>query len=359
MWGVDIDPEQPFVYSIFGIQYTQENPTETQQTRINKFHSLIHPAAPYIDNIIQDDPSSGSKTRIWLAYWKSLPSYKEWWEGKEVVDFWSSLPADAGMWRETMIISRGRTQSGLAAPKPEGMAYVGKVIPRTTAEGYWGCYRDRYEENSKTNRLNSSLEAPPEPKKSSKEIRSGRVLMTTFPENLCFVVEGQDHSSISDEEKTHWFENFDNSVTNWINDLANADQSAGILNTRLCYAPENGTYRHSTPEALNYNRKIQLFYFLDHGYMERIGVRNKGHVALRNNFLASYCPAGAMGKIAKLMLWVETSVVKSDEIECEYVGCLEGTGLLKFDHLDAFKSASDAPTAGWMSSLKGWIPFSS
>ncbi|KUJ12224.1 uncharacterized protein LY89DRAFT_562655, partial [Mollisia scopiformis] len=300
----------------------------------------------YIEHLIQSSPSSPTlKTTLFLAYWPSLPSYQAWWTSAPVTAFWGSLPPSAGMYREILLISPRRTQSGLAGPKKEGMAHVGTIVERTSAEGYWGCYRDRYDENSETNRMDSSLAVPPEPRRGVGDgdgdgdgrIREGRVVIGGFPENLCFVVEGQDHSGIGEEEKRYWFENFDASVTNWITDLANAPPSSGILDARLCYVPSSGTYRDSVPEALNYNRKIQLFYFLDHGYMERIGVRNKGHVALRNNFLASYCPAGAMGRIAKLMLWVETSVLKKDEIECEYVGCLEGTGFLAFDHLEAFK----------------------
>ena len=91
--------------------------------------------------------------------------------------------------------------------------------------------------------------------------------------------------------------------------------------------------------------------------MEKIGRSNKGHVVLRNNFLKDYCPGGKMADIAKLLLWVETSVVKKGEIECEYVGCLEGTGFMAYDKSDAFKSEVEAPPPGWASALKGWIPW--
>lgn len=33
--------------------------------------------------------------------------------------------------------------------------------------------------------------------------------MTQFPENLCFVVEGQDHSNLMTVERETWFERFD------------------------------------------------------------------------------------------------------------------------------------------------------
>ncbi|KAE8448955.1 hypothetical protein EG329_008751 [Mollisiaceae sp. DMI_Dod_QoI] len=359
MWGVEIDPEQPFVYSVFGIQYTEDTPNTTQQARIDEFNSLITPSAAYIENLVQDNSDSGPKTRIWLAYWKSVSSYKAWWENSTTASFWTSLPPDAGMWREILTISSGRTQMGLSSEKPEGMAHIGTITPNTSKTGYWGCYRDRYADASKTNRLSSSLPEPPSPQPSTNNIRPGRVLMRHFPENLCFVIEGQDHSAISEEEKQHWFTNFDTSVTNWIHDLNTASPSSGILSSRLCFSPTSGKYRHATPEALNYNRKVQLFWFLDHGYMEKIGKSNKGHVALRSNFLGAYCPTGAMGKIARLVLWVETSVLGKEELECEYVGCVEGTGFLAFDGTEAFRSESQGPTAGWMGALKGLVPWGS
>jgi hypothetical protein len=43
------------------------------------------------------------------------------------------------------------------------------------------------------------------------------------------------------------------------------------------------------------------------------------------------------------------------EIECEYVGCLEGTGFMAYDKNDDFKSEVEVPPAGWANALKGWI----
>lgn len=346
MWALNLDPEQPFVYSIFGAQYDGDEPDEVKRARIDAFDKLIAPSAKYIDNVIQENSLRGTKTRTWLAYWTSPSSYKEWWEHSDTVEFWASLPPDAGMWREVLTVPKRRIQMyPQDGEEPHGVAHVGTLTPYTGKIGYWGSYRDRLEEATSTNRLASPLSSPPEAQEATGATRPGRVRMTTFPDNLCFVVVGEDHSSITTEEKDHWFENFDGPVTKWITDLVDAGPPGGILDARLCYFPESGKFRDLSPDALNYNRKVQLFYFLDFSYMERIAWGNKGHVALRNHFMQSYSPAGPMGQIAQFLMWVETSVVKSNEIECEYVGCLEGTGLMAYDNHPAFKGNDDVPAS--------------
>lgn len=40
--------------------------------------------------------------------------------------------------------------------------------------------------------------------------------------------------------------------------------------------------------TLNYNRKPQVPYFHDTEYMEQVGIKNKGHVALQDSFMESF-----------------------------------------------------------------------
>lgn len=69
--------------------------------------------------------------------------------------------------------------------------------------------------------------------------------------------------------------------------------------------------------------------------MEEIGRQNKGHVDLRKRFLEAYGPDGQI-MTGKISLRVETAVLKSCEMDCEYVGCAEGTGLLAFSSSEHF-----------------------
>ncbi|KAL3419468.1 hypothetical protein PVAG01_09690 [Phlyctema vagabunda] len=334
-------PDSPFVYNIFGVQYPEAAPGEEKQTLINTFDELITSSdATKIERLVEDTVAGG-QSRIWFAYWKSRDSYRSWWQSADVFQFWTSLTDDAGMWREVFAVPKGRAQNAVTQEVTEGLVSVGKnLIPYTDKTGYWGCYRDRYTDATPDNRMDSPVKAIPDAQIPSLTIRPGRHIMSALPDNLSFVVEGQDHSAISQEEKTHWFENFDGPVTRWMEYLVGpGGHNAGMLKARLCYSAASGEYRDALPKALNYNRKVQLFYFLDHGYMERSGRKEKGHVSLRSNFMQSYCPAGLMGQVGKLLLWVESCILKSKEMECEYIGCWEGTGFLAYDQHEAFQSA--------------------
>ncbi|KAJ5349014.1 heme-containing dehydratase [Penicillium brevicompactum] len=326
MWTVKFPDDKPFVYSIFGIQYPTGQPNEEQSDLKTRFNDLITGHPDHVDRLIQDGCASiaGGRTHIWLAYWKSNAQYESWWNQKEVVHFWNTLSAGSGMWREILKPSPRRTQYGTNQLSKTGMGHLGDRASLGEHAGYWGCYRQRMADAATDKFATDSGSVCPH---MASKNDSDRVHFTEFPENLCFVVEGQDHSALTADERAYWFDNFDSSVNEWISDLVKSGPEAGILDARLCYEPESGTFRESEPRAMNYNKKVQLFFFRDLGHMERIGRLHKGHADLRRRFLESYGPGGAMEN-GKICLWVETSVLKADEVECEYVGCVQGTGFM-------------------------------
>ncbi|KAI9925591.1 hypothetical protein ASPWEDRAFT_41707 [Aspergillus wentii DTO 134E9] len=342
MWGVRLSPGS-FVYSLFGIQFQDEHPNDRQSSLISQFDNLIKHAPTSVERLIQDggaSPNSG-KTQVWIAYWKSHPDYQAWWTDPDVSAFWSSLPPDAGMWREIITPHSSRTQHGTNQTTPIGLGHLGDRIPVGDKTGYWGCYRHRMSAEA-SDRMKTPLQGALSRASAGalssdcRTVRPGRVHMTRFPENICFVVEGQDHSHLTPEETECWFKHFDQLVTQWIVDLTAAPPESGILDARLCYYPEGGTFRDSAPAALNYNKKTQFFYFTDMNHMLRFGQQNKGHVQLRSDFMEAYWPGGPLSATGQIGLWVETSVLKEGELECEYVGCLEGTGFMPFDSMEGF-----------------------
>ncbi|PYI00025.1 hypothetical protein BO71DRAFT_436856 [Aspergillus ellipticus CBS 707.79] len=268
-----------------------------------------------------------------------------------------------GMWREIITPSRTHTQHGTNSPDPIGQGCLGSRSNIADKSGYWGCYRQRMEAGA-TDRMKSSLPSSsssgPGPKShpgaTSDETIPGRIHMTTTPSNLCFVVEGQDHTSLTPKEKAYWFREFDSLVTQWITDLANAGPDQGVLDKKLCAEVDSGRFsppslveqtsqrtakggeEESRMEILTFNRKLQFFWFRDLRAMETIGKRNAGHVELRKKFLGAYGPGGEMSGEgdAGIRLWVETSVLKGGEVECEYVGCWAGTGLMGFEGEEGF-----------------------
>lgn len=338
MWGVKLPAETPIVTAVFGIQH---HSSKDNSTIINTLDSLITNQPARIEKLEQDNPVP---TRVWLAYWPSLPAYQKWWTSEPVVSFWASLPDDAGVYREILTVPPGKTQHGTSiTDRISGMAHLGKFESILDKSGYWGCYYDRMGDvNKKENKLPTPVTKKPTrthplpitPSSSTGinlPIRKGRIQLPTLPDNIAFVVEGQDHGLILPEEKEHWLQNFDQLTTNWIIDLVEAGPEKGILDSRVCYSPDSGTYKSpdSQPRELSFNDKVQLFYFLDMEAMEKFGRENAGHVKLRREFAQSYGPKGVMTELpGQLRLWVEASILKGKDMECEYIGCIEGTGLM-------------------------------
>ncbi|KAL3447037.1 hem-containing dehydratase protein [Aspergillus insuetus] len=331
MWGVKLPPTTPVVYSIFGVQRPSGKDDSEQELLIQHFTELITDQPRHIETLEQDTPVP---TRIWLTYWQSQTEYQQWWTSEPVSTFWASLPDDAGIYREILVVPPGLTQHGTNTGDrlSGGIAHLGEFESILDKSGYWGCYYDRMADVTKENRFPSPVSKKPTRVTSPlTSIRRGRVTLPTLPDNILFVVEGQDHTYISPEEKNHWMDNFDKPVEDWIGDLVAAGPEKGILDARVCYDPSSGIYRaaDAEPRALNFNRKAQLFYFLDMEAMERIGRQNAGHVKLRRKFMQDYGPGGVALQLSPaLCLWVEASILKGRDVECEYVGCVEGTGLL-------------------------------
>lgn len=344
MWATNFPTTDSFVYSIFGIQYptSSETPLEPQHTLITTFTTLLPPSTTnHIDKLIQPPTTQAQaqsqgqaqvKTQIWLIYWSSRTAYEEWWSHPTVTHFWSTLPDDAGMYRETLTIPRSRTQFATNKKEPVvgmGSLSCGKYVSVLDKSGYWGCYRDRIPEMRTDSHSLDSLEEAPSDTTIPAEggIRYGRVKLAEVPENITFVVEGQDHSRITPEERKYWFENFNSLATQWMQDLATTTPAEGMIDARLCYDPDSGRFQNGQLESQNYHRKVQLFYILDFGHMLKLGMKNRAHVTLRRRFLAAYGPRGVMSEGGGIQLWVETSVLTAGGVDCEYVGCMEGTGL--------------------------------
>ncbi|KAI4604009.1 hypothetical protein KJ359_000135 [Pestalotiopsis sp. 9143b] len=304
-------PGAKFVYGIFGVQYQGDEPTSSRLDLIQQFDELIDEKA-HLDRIVYPTKNKSFGTRIWLSYW-TPDTYTAWWASDPVKAFWNALPDDAGIWREILTVDTGRTQNAVTAELKNG--------------------------SSPDEKFPSSLAAMPERVPESDSIRRGRTTITRLPDNIMFLVEGQDHSAMTAEEKTYWFNEFDELVTGWMHHLGDNAADNGLLDVRMGYVPENGRFRNLGPVNLDHNRKIELFFWLDMSKFERAGPVHRGHVKLRKKFMEAYCPVGKMGNgVGKITLWEETSIMKGNEIQAEYIGCRDGTGFMAYDKTDAVDS---------------------
>jgi hypothetical protein len=337
-----------FAVSIFGAQYHVAELSEPKASLIGLFDNLLVEQAAYVDRLVHDDTERGlGLSRVWISYWKSPTDFKAWFECAEVKKFWTSLPVDAGFWRETLHFSPSRFLNEVTQDTPSGVGNLGPLSPLTEKSGYWGAYRDRIKEATKADPLRTTLQQTHVPRQPNGSIRQGRVLMTEFPDNICYVVEGQDHSQMFEEEGRMWSAKFHHIAKRWVTNVLRTKPQDGLLFSRLCHVPESGKINvepSTVPDdpdifpALEVNRRVEIFYFTELKHMERVGRMDKTHVKLRREFMETYGPDGPMSH-GDLLLWVELGILKSHDVEAEYIGCYDATGFLAYDENEGFASS--------------------
>lgn len=330
------EPGSKFVYAIFGIQYRGTEPKDRSRELINALDKLITGKA-HLDRITYPGKQDFG-TIVWLSYWRP-EKLAAWFASDPVSSFWRNLPNDAGVWREFLTVDTGRTQNACTAESPDGVNGLDQMKVFSEKIGYWGCARDRIPDSSPEERFSGSLKEVPERTPEDGTIRQGRTIITEAPDDMCFLIEGQDHSLMSVEERQHWFAEFDDLVTGWMLHLEEKSRENGLLDVRMGYVPEKGNFRTSGPVYLNHNRKIEQFFWLDMQKFERSGRVHHGHIKLRRKWMEHYSPGGPMGNgVGRTILWQETSILKGKDIEAEYIGCREGTGLMGYDSTEFVKS---------------------
>ncbi|OJJ42763.1 hypothetical protein ASPZODRAFT_124718 [Penicilliopsis zonata CBS 506.65] len=328
---------QPFVQCLFGCQYHGASPTEQRATIINFFQALLQSSAAHVEILESEDGTRpGFMSKLFLAYWRQETDYQSWWSSEPVTQFWHSLPDDAGFWREKLTLRPSRVLYETNKHIPTGFANVAQIKPLVEKTGYWGSYRDRIEDSTPEDKLESKIQlaAPPS---SDDEIRLGRTTIKHFPDNICFVVEGQDRGSMEHDEKHYWTENFQDISEEWILTAIHGGHEDGIISARLCQGTDSGLFKPETDKtnALSYNRTVQVFYFTDMSWMERIGRKYKSHVTLRRRFMEAYGPGGVMEN-GNILLWVDLGILKGQDMEAEYIGCYDDTGFLAYRERPGF-----------------------
>ncbi|KAI9647414.1 hypothetical protein NHQ30_003799 [Ciborinia camelliae] len=352
---VDMDgKDYVFTYGIFGVQHEELTPEKA--TSISTLYKLLSSSANRVDHL-QDEshglPRQGPKSTTFVAYWLSSTSYESWKGSSPVKEFWASLPADAGVWREVMTVPKSRFTFASSQPVASAM---GTLLPlkQSDDEGYWGVYRHRLSEtpdshtdpsDTFTSPYVTPTKAKPNetrkiidiPSTRSAKIKLGRVTISNPPENLIFVREGQRQPHIPPAETEAWLKQINPHAQSWISHLATARNKNGVVAFTTHIGQENPTpeivnekFDPSADLELDTNaiaEANQLAYFLDLAHFEQAGRSHKGHVELRKTVMSLYGPGGELEK-GKAVLFVELCVLKSKDLDAEYIGCAEGTGLM-------------------------------
>jgi hypothetical protein len=347
-----------FTYALFGVQH-DELTDNKKQTVLNLFN-LLSGSADRVDHL-QDEsheiPRKSPLSTTFIAYWKDSSAYDKWRESEAVRNFWANLSDDAGVWREVMTVPKSRYMFAANQYETSGLATM-LGLKESSDEGYWGVYRHRLHDNPDehtdpadtfTTSLVTMTKAKPDIEKKivnlesciTDNIRRGRVKLTKVPDNLCFCREGQRQPHFDKDELETWLETLSPYAKSWMNHLNTARNKNGVVSFTMHVGHENpnpAQKKEIDPsEDLSLPTEAvaeanQLMYFLDLAHFEQAGRSFKDHVKLRQKTFNLYGPDGKHSG-GKLSLFVELCVLKSGDLDAEYVGCKEGTGLMFLEDL--------------------------
>ncbi|BCR94316.1 uncharacterized protein AKAW2_11362A [Aspergillus luchuensis] len=347
MFLASLPPNTPITITITGTN--PHTPPSLTTTLTSLFASALSDSLCAHTETLHQHHTTNST--IHLTYW-STENYQKWLTSPAVSAFFSSLNTDsddsstppAGIYHETLTIQPSRIQGATNHPVPSGCMHLGTIDLKPELSGYWGCYPDRIGEKSIKSKITKEdisaaiAESKPDIQEKEEKILPGKQTITHIPDNICFVVEGQDHSAASAEERTYWAEHFDSLSQEWVGQVLSVGLLGGVVSSRGCYNPsvestlpdsdstaEEGQQRRRYPLTLG--RDVQLLYFVDLQYMETLGRKSAEHVKLRKAFMEAYGPGGVLFG-GGLKLWVETAVLRDGDFLGEYWGCVQGTGLL-------------------------------
>lgn len=348
----DLSPiEGKFVYSVFGVQY--EELTTSKKASISTLNKLLRASAGRVDCLHDEDhgiTKQKPKTVTFVAYWLKAADYEVFKNSSEFQNFWSNLPDDAGVWREVMTVPKSRYMYAASQPLNWGFASM-LELKQSNDEGYWGVYRHRISEtpdsftdpaDTFTSPYVTAAKAnPPADQKVidisdgfSMTVIPGRVHIDNVPDNICFVREGQRQQHIPADELESWMEHIAPHAQSWITHLDTGRNKTGVA----AYTTHVGHEKPTENEEVSEKKEIvaetdQLAWFLDLAHFELAGRAHKGHVHLRKTVMTHYGPGGRWSASGKAELYVELCVLKKGDVDAEYVGCAEGTGLLYMRNL--------------------------
>lgn len=281
------------------------------------------------------DPD-GYESDVLMAYWIGRENFLKWNTSQRVVTWWKELsldPAsDLGVWRELMSPPRERFQHSSFIDKRAAIALLFPLV-RSPHFGYTGSGRDRYEA-SKYDDFDTPYAEVPDAV--IRETRGKRIRITS-PDNLYFTREGQRWDGATEDDRVKWHTEVDPAIGQWIRTLQTEPKETGSLSLRPCREQDVNT-------GEEIERQSQFGFVLSRRYIEHAARTHPSHLSLLkswfsfSNDVAIRSEASGIGSFVHI--WVEGHILKSGELDAQYVNCHPRTGLLPY--FDASEVGSDS-----------------
>ncbi|KAJ3481186.1 hypothetical protein NLG97_g7883 [Lecanicillium saksenae] len=345
-------PNTTSTFATFGFQYDPSN-SKSRFYLETIFKLLSNDQSCHVEIYKEPHvPNAKPQTVLVIAYWFESDAYQAWWSSADVQTYWNKqvvVDEAAGVFREVLTVSADRFMHTTSRPCRIGFASVPQFtdtpfenINPEAEKKYWGIYRERLP-GWKNDTFASPRAAPvpsasaeqesenmpdSKPRLRTESIQNGRVVIPHGIDNLVWVHEYQDYSQATSDEMDLWNARIAGHARAWIEHLDLQREENGLLT----FANSAGVSVATDGELVpNQSVASQFGYFWDLAAFEKSGKSFRAHRQARSSFEQLYKPEGELGNgKGRVHLAVELVVLKKDDLEAEYIGCLEGTGLMPY-----------------------------
>ncbi|MEJ0230746.1 phenylacetaldoxime dehydratase family protein (plasmid) [Klebsiella michiganensis] len=253
-----------------------------------------------------------------IAYWSSVEQFESWKKTSLFHIWWNSPERESeeyGFFLE-IVCPQPESFETIFSDKasPEGAAWLAEGMSGELLEhGYWGSARDR---------LPAAQNDPLRGKgKSRSRTASGKRIVLSGRNNLCFIRSGQDWSATQQEERQKYLMEVEPVLHQGMDFLRDQGHVIGCLSCRYMQVLDPSS--HSLME-----KTFGLAHFADMATLELWAKSHPTHVAIFGGFMRY---VKELNFNIALRLWHEIAVVPAESQYFEYVNCHPKTGLLQQD----------------------------
>lgn len=263
--------------------------------------------------------AQGYHHEIVMAYWLDIDAY----EATRDSDAWSAWWAarstdensDVGVYKEVLRTHLNHFNYAAGTEDQVGcVPFLG--LEPSNQFGFWGSYRARIP-GSKTDSFKSPLNEMPEERD---DVTKGKRLTVDLPDNVCFIREGQGLAACGAEEKEVWDTQMADRVDTWTEYLEKETDDTGCFSIRFTKEED---VESGTPNM----RQSQNAFLISLGHIQKAARNICPHLEVRQSFIDMYTAPKFM---PSMHVWVEVHILKSGDVEAEYVNCHSKTGFLRF-----------------------------
>lgn len=300
------------VMAYFGVQYIGMPSASAGQalnwisSRLNMDGGATHwDRASYIDE-------AGYTNVVTVGYWDSKDKFEAWFPSTRAE--WTAEPDlfnELGRFIEVLSPSVDRYETlSSSLGRPEGVAAIaGGMSGEIQEHAYWGGMRDR---------MPLSQNDAMKPSGEVQLIRDGVRLRVVANENLCLIRSGQDWSDAENIEREMYVKDVEPVLREGMDFLRDEGTTIG------CYANRYMTILDAQGKPTE--KTYGMSWWRSLAALERWAESHPTHVAI---FGAAMKYLKKLGPAAKLRLYHEVSVVRTDEQFFEYFKCHDRTGMLR------------------------------